>query len=78
MAKTIQVVLEDDLLRAANREARRCKVNRSALIREALRDHLRRRRLQAMEEQHRQSYERHPLAPGEFDVWERVQAWPEE
>ena len=40
--QTIQVVLEEDLLRAADRAARRVRVNRSALIREALREHLKR------------------------------------
>ena len=39
---TIQVVLEDSLLQAADRAVRRLKVNRSALIRDALREHLRR------------------------------------
>ncbi len=38
--ETIQIVLEEDLLRAADRVARRLKVNRSSLFREALRAHL--------------------------------------
>ena len=37
--ETIQVVLEEDLLRRADRAARRLKVDRSALLREALRSH---------------------------------------
>jgi Arc/MetJ-type ribon-helix-helix transcriptional regulator len=40
--ETIQVVLEEDLLKAADRAVRKLKTNRSALIREALRSHLRR------------------------------------
>ena len=40
--QTIQVVLEEKLLRDADRAARRVRVNRSALIREALREHLKR------------------------------------
>lgn len=38
--ETIQVVLDSKLLRATEVAARRTKLNRSALIREALRAHL--------------------------------------
>ena len=61
--QTIQVVLDDDLLQAVDRVARRIKINRSALLREALRD--------------RQGYEKRPDS-GELTVWEGVAAWPEE
>ena len=74
--KTIQIVLEEDLLRAADREARRNRVNRSALIREALREHLKRRRLSEMDARERRGYREFP--DGEFDVWSRVLAWPED
>jgi metal-responsive CopG/Arc/MetJ family transcriptional regulator len=40
--KIIQLVLEAELLRAANGAAKRARVNRSAFIRQALREHLRR------------------------------------
>lgn len=71
---TIQVVIEDDLLRSANRVARRLKVNRSALIRDALREHLRRLRLGDLERQEREAYERTPDDPAEFAAWDRVAA----
>jgi metal-responsive CopG/Arc/MetJ family transcriptional regulator len=74
---TIQVVIEEDLLRSANRVARRLKVNRSALIRDALREHLRRLRLGDLERIEREAYERTPDDPAEFAVWDRVAAWPE-
>jgi len=69
---TIQVVIEEDLLLSANRVARRLKVNRSALIRDALREHLRRLRLGDLERQEREAYERTPDEPTEFAVWDRV------
>ncbi len=47
--ETIQVVLDQELLRATDRVARRAKQNRSALIREALREHLRKLEVQAFE-----------------------------
>lgn len=39
---TIQVIVDKELLRLADKEAHRSKMNRSALIRVALRDYLRR------------------------------------
>ena len=40
--ETIQIVLDKGLLQATDRAARRMKRNRSALVREALREHLER------------------------------------
>ena len=75
--ETISVVLEKDLLQAANRAAKRCGVNRSALIREALREHLKRLQIRELEAQDRRGYEKHPAAPAEATVWERVASWPD-
>lgn len=75
---TIQVVLDDGLLEAADRAVRRLKVNRSALIRDALREHLRRLGARDKERRDREGYERRPVARDEFSVWERVAAWPED
>jgi len=75
---TVQVVLEQELLRAADRAARRFKVNRSALIREALREHLKRIRIREKEQRDRAGYQRYPENAGEFELWEKVAAWPEE
>jgi metal-responsive CopG/Arc/MetJ family transcriptional regulator len=74
--RTIQIVIEDDLLRATDREARRRRANRSELIREAIRQHLRRLRLQDLEERERKGYRDFPAV--EFDVWERVFTWPKD
>ncbi len=76
--QTIQVVLGEDLLRAADRAARKSKLNRSALIRQALREHLRRIQEHEKERRDREGYSRHPESPGEFAVWDRVAAWPDE
>src|SRR5262245_6031262 len=48
--ETIQVVLDSKLLRAADRAARDARMNRSALIRQALRQHLTNIRIQQLEE----------------------------
>ena len=75
--ETIQVVLDEDLLRATDRVAKRTKVNRSALVREALREYLKRIHYQELERRDREGYEKHPDT-GELAAWEGVAAWPEE
>jgi metal-responsive CopG/Arc/MetJ family transcriptional regulator len=75
--KTVQIVLDEKALLAADREARRAGLNRSALFRMALSYYLRQRRLIQLEERHRQGYKTKPVEPGEFDVWDKVLAWPE-
>jgi len=76
--ETIQVVLEGELLRAADRAARRLKLNRSAFVREALRAHLAAMRRGRLEQADREGYERKPEDVAETAVWERVAAWPGE
>ena len=58
--ETIQVVLEADLLKAADKAVRKLKTNRSALFREALREHLKRIDVSEREKQDREGYERYP------------------
>lgn len=76
--ETIQVVLEEELLRAADRAARRTRLNRSAFIREALREHLRRMHEREKERRDREGYERRPEASRDSALWERAAAWPDE
>lgn len=75
--QTIQVVLDTKLLQAADRAARRQRVNRSALIRDALREHLKRMQVAALEAQDRRGYESRPQQTEEYGVWEEAAAWPE-
>ena len=76
--ETIQVVMEGGLLKAADRAARRLKVNRSALIRDAVREHLKRLHIRQLELQEREAYERIPDDPEEFAMWDKVATWPRE
>jgi len=74
--QTIQIVLDEDLLRAADRAAKRTKVNRSALVRNALREHLKRMHYQELEHRDREGYKRQP-GSGDLGAWEGVAAWPD-
>jgi metal-responsive CopG/Arc/MetJ family transcriptional regulator len=76
--ETIQLVLDAKLLRAADRAARRAKLNRSALIRDALREHLRRLEIRELEERDRAGYVRLPQAESELLAWDAEAVWPKE
>jgi metal-responsive CopG/Arc/MetJ family transcriptional regulator len=75
--QTIQVVLEDSLLRAADRAVRRLKINRSAFIRAALRHHLKGLETLEREKQDREGYRRRPAELDDMGAWDEAAAWPE-
>ena len=72
----VQIVLDKKLLHATDQAARRTKRNRSALVRDALREHLRQLEVRAREERDREGYSRQPQAPDESRAWEAEAAWP--
>lgn len=74
--QTIHVVLDEKLLRATDQAAKRTRQNRSALIRDALREHLRRLEVRASEERDRQGYARQGQVKAEALAWEAEAAWP--
>ena len=75
--ETIQVVLDTKLLKATDLAAKRHKLNRSALIRQALQQHLKRMRELELEERDRRGYLAQPQREEGFRVWEDAAAWPE-
>lgn len=76
--ETIQVVLDTNLLKAADSAARRQKINRSALVRQALREYLRRLRVIDLEERDRRGYQARPQRIEDYLPWEEAASWPEE
>ena len=73
----VQIVLDKKLLHAADLAAKRAGRNRSALVRDALREHLRRLELRASEERDRQGYSRQSQPDAEARDWESEATWPE-
>jgi metal-responsive CopG/Arc/MetJ family transcriptional regulator len=73
--RTVQMTLEDDLVREVDVVSRQLRTSRSAFARDALRDAVVRYRVARDEEQHRRGYEKHPVKAREFSVWEDEQAW---
>lgn len=76
--ETIQVVLDKKLLQATDRAAKKAMQNRSALVREALREHLRRLEIRQLEDRDREGYLRQPQKAAESLAWEAEAVWPEE
>ena len=76
--ETIQIVIDNTLLQAADKAARQAGKNRSALVRDALKEHLRRLELLASEERDREGYLREPQPRGESHLWEAEATWSAE
>ncbi len=73
--RTVQMTLDDDLVRSVDRVSRKLRVSRSAFTRDALREALARYAARQQEKKHREGYERHPVTADEFAVWEEEQDW---
>jgi hypothetical protein len=76
--ETIQVVLDSKLLRATHLAARRTKLNRSALIREALRAYLNNFAIGERELRDRKGNEAGRRDSEEVSSWEAEAIWPDE
>lgn len=74
----VQIVLDKKLLQAADQAAKLTRRNRSALVRDALREHLSRLELRAREECDRQGYSRESQPEAEALSWEAEATWPQE
>jgi metal-responsive CopG/Arc/MetJ family transcriptional regulator len=76
--RTIQMTLDDNLVKAVDRVSKELCTTRSAFTRKALRDALVHYSLKNQEQQHRRGYEQHPISSDEFSAWETEQAWGDE
>ena len=76
--RTVQMTLDDDLVKEVDRVAKEMKTTRSAFTRAALQAAIRDLKLKRLEKKHRKGYERYPAAADEFDAWHDEQAWGEE
>jgi len=60
------MTIDDELVKEVDRIVRRLHTNRSAFTRNALREAIARYSTEQSERKHREGYERHPVAVGEF------------
>ncbi len=76
--KTIQMTLDEELVKAVDRVSKQLHTSRSAFTRMALREALVRHNIKQLEQEHRQGYEKHPVSDNEFSIWETEQDWGDE
>jgi metal-responsive CopG/Arc/MetJ family transcriptional regulator len=65
--RTIQMILNDELVETVDSLAKELKITRSAFTREALKGALQQYQTKKLESRHRQGYERVPAAKQEFE-----------
>jgi metal-responsive CopG/Arc/MetJ family transcriptional regulator len=76
--ETIQVVIDEKLLQATDRAAKKAKLNRSELVRLALREHLHRLQMMESERLDQRGYEKLARSKATEDSgWEAEAVWPE-
>jgi metal-responsive CopG/Arc/MetJ family transcriptional regulator len=73
--KTVQMTLDENLVKAVDNAAKRLRTTRSAFTREALRSALKEVRVRELESKHREGYKRKPVKRGEVSDWEPEQIW---
>ena len=76
--RTIQMTLDDDLVKKVDAIANELHTTRSAFTRHALREAVQQYILGRLEMRHREGYAVHPLNKEEFSVWEKEQNWGDE
>ena len=73
--KTIQMTIDEELLRQLDSAAQKIKTSRSAFIRDSVLLYLKRMQIEEWEKQQRQGYEKFPVTSEEFGPWEDEQVW---
>ena len=73
--KTIQIIIDEDLLQRVDLATQQQNLARSQFIRKALEDALRHFTIEVLEQKQAEGYLNKPILPGEFDAWEAEQAW---
>jgi hypothetical protein len=73
--KTIQMTIDERLLKLVDKMSRARKTTRSAFIRDALEAKIERERIREKELRHSDGYAQKPVVAGEFEVWLNEQDW---
>ena len=73
--KTVQMTLDETLVKAVDSAAKKLRTTRSAFTRESLRSALKEVRVRDLESKQREGYKRKPVKRGEFSDWESEQVW---
>ena len=72
---TVQMTLDEQLVKRVDSAVLKLKTTRSAFAREALKRALKEIAVLELEEKHRRGYGARPVAGNEFSGWEKEQSW---
>ena len=72
---TVQMTLDEKLVKRVDDLAHKLRTSRSAFAREALKEAIKKYQISELEKKHKNGYLRRPIAKGEFDVSEDERAW---
>lgn len=73
--RTVQMTLEENLVRAVDKAAKKLQTTRSGFTRNALRSALKEVHVKELEAKHREGYKRKPVKRGEFSIPESEHIW---
>lgn len=73
--KTIQMTLEENLIKQVDKTVKKLGTTRSAFTRLALKHELENLRIKQLELKQIEGYKNKPVKKNEFDIWEKEQAW---
>jgi metal-responsive CopG/Arc/MetJ family transcriptional regulator len=76
--KTVQMTLDEELVKAVDRAVKRLGTTRSAFARRALQEALKKLSISDLERRHREGYVRKPVRRAEFSAWATEQVWGDE
>jgi len=76
--RTIQMTLDDELVKTVDAISKELNTSRSAFTRHALQEAVKQHNIERLESKHRQGYAVHPVNKDEFSVWEKEQDWGDE
>ena len=73
--RTVQMTLDENLVKAVDRLAKRLNITRSSFTRRALQNAIHSLNMHEMEKKHCEGYTKKPVKKAEFGIWENEQAW---
>lgn len=76
--RTIQMTLDDELVKRVDAISKELNTSRSAFTRHALQEAVKQHNIDRLELKHRQGYAVHPVNKEEFSIWEKEQDWGDE
>jgi predicted transcriptional regulator len=76
--KAVQILLDDELLKELDRDAEVKRDGRSAVMRRAAAEYLRRKRRKGIREAYEKAYGKTAAREDDFEGWSREASWREE